>query len=221
MVEGSAFLRGLGKMGLTWLDPHERQCARIKHKFKALAQVGSAVEPIFVFAHFLVPHPPYVIDADGVCKTIENAHTSNRRDNYIAQLEYTNKAVLDLIDVLMGQNPEAVIVLQSDEGPWPEIYAGEEITRFGADITTVDWNVIAPDALREKMAILNAMRLPGKPLTIVGEDFSPVNTFRLILRKYFGLPLQNLKKRNWVFVSDTSLWQFRDVQEELIDEKSR
>ena len=221
MVEESILLRGLVRMGLTWLDPHKQQCARIKHKFKTLAHVKSGVKPVFVFAHFLVPHPPYVIDADGVCKTIEDAQTSSRRDNYVAQLEYTNKAVLGLIDVLMDQNPEAVIVLQSDEGPWPEIYAGEEITRFGADVTSVDWNIIAPVVLGEKMAILNAMRLPGKPFAFVGEDFSPVNTFRLILRKYFGLPLQDLKKRNWVFVSDTSLWQFRDVQEALLGEKSR
>jgi len=221
MVEGSAFLRGLGRMGITWLDPRERHCARIKHKFEALKQAGSAAEPVFVFAHFLIPHPPYVIDADGVFKTVDDAHASSRRSNYIAQLEYTNKAALDLIDVLIDQNPKAVIILQSDEGPWPDAYAGEEITRFGEDVTPVDWNAIAPDDLREKMAILNAMRLPGKPAALIGDGFSPVNTFRVILREYFGLPLQDLETRNWVFVSDNSLWQFRDVQEELMGKESR
>ena len=174
-----------------------------------------------MFAHFLVPHPPFVINADGACKTAEQARSASRRDNYIAQLKYTNSATLVLIDTLMDKNPDSVIILQSDEGPWPNKYAGEEITQFGADVTLVDWNIVAPDDLREKMAILNAIYLPGKPDISIKDDFSPVNTFRVILREYFGRPLQDLQTENWVYVSETSLWQFRDVHGDLTGEEPR
>lgn len=221
MVEHSMILRGLGRMGIAWLNPRNRQCARIKHKFGALEDAASAEEPVFVFAHFLVPHPPFVIDADGACKTAGQARSASRRDNYIAQLEYTNSAILKLIHTLMDKNPDSVIILQSDEGPWPNKYAGEEITHFGADVTSVDWNIVAPDDLREKMAILNAIYLPGKPNISIKDDFSPVNTFRLILREYFDQPLQDLQTENRVFLSNSLLWQFRDVHGDLTEGEPR
>ena len=215
MVEGSALLRGLDGLGLDWLDPRRRQCERIKYKFEALADLGSDDRPVFAFAHFLVPHPPFVIDADGRCKSVDETRALSRRDNYIAQLRYANGAILDLIDGLIARDPEAVIVLQSDEGPWPERYAGDEITDFGGDVTSVDWRTVPPDELREKIAILAAMRLPGRPSAVIADDFSPVNTFRIILREYFGQPLPDLEPRTWVFENDASLWRYRDVGDDL------
>ena len=71
------------------------------------------------------------------------------------------------------------------------------------------------------MAILNAIYLPGKPDISIKDDFSPVNTFRVILREYFGRPLQDLQTENWVYLSETSLWQFRDVHGDLTGEEPR
>jgi hypothetical protein len=215
-VEDSAVVRGLDGLGLDWFDPRRRQCARIRHKFATLADLDLQRQPVFVFAHFLVPHPPYVIDANGSCISAEYARDHSRRDNYVAQLRYTNAAILDLVDTLIARDPQAVIVLQSDEGPWPERYAGEEITRFGADISSVDWTTVSPGDLRLKMAILNAIRLPGKPDVRIGDDFSPINTFRVVLRSYFGLALDDLEARNWVFLSDASLWSYLDVRQDLL-----
>lgn len=215
MVEGSAIMRGLGRLGLTVLDPRERQCARIKHKFDTIDELASAAEPVFVFAHFLVPHPPYVIDADGVCKSADEAIAMSRRDNYIAQLEYTNAAVLRLVDTLIESNPQSVIILQADEGPWPQAYAGDEISRFGGDVTPVDWSTVSADDLKEKMAILNAIYLPDRPDVAIGDGFAPVNTFRMILREYFDHDLPDLDVRTSVFPSDASLWEYRDVRDEL------
>lgn len=215
MVEYSIVLNGFGRMGIPWLDPRNRQCARIKQKFVALEDAASSEKPVFVFAHFLVPHPPFVIDADGACKSVTQSRSTSRRDNYIAQLEYTNFATLKLIDTIMDKKSESVIILQSDEGPWPEKYAGDEITRFGTDVTSVDWNSVASDDLKEKMAILNAIYLPGKPNVSIEDGFSPVNTFRMILREYFGQALADVQTENRVYESDSSLWKFRDVHDDL------
>jgi hypothetical protein len=86
---------------------------------------------------------------------------------------------------------------------------------FGRDVTSVDWKTVTPDDLREKMAILNAIYLPGKPNVLIGDRFSPVNTFRLILREFFGQSLPDLPTENWVYLSESSLWQFLDVQADL------
>ena len=61
------------------------------------------------------------------------------------------------------------------------------------------------------MAILNAIRLPPDGRVAIADDFSPVNTFRLILREYLGVPLDDLETRNRVFLNDDDIWRFRDV----------
>ena len=71
------------------------------------------------------------------------------------------------------------------------------------------------------MAILNAIYLPGKPNISIKDDFSPVNTFRLILREYFDQPLQDLQTENRVFLSNSLLWQFRDVHGDLTEGEPR
>jgi hypothetical protein len=82
-------------------------------------------------------------------------------------------------------------------------------------VTSVDWRTVTSEELREKIAILAAMRLPGRPSAVIADDFSPVNTFRIILREYFGQPLPDLEPRTWVFENDASLWRYRDVGDDL------
>jgi len=46
------------------------------------------------------------------------------------------------------------------------------------------------------MKILNAYYLPGDGRRLVYDGISPVNTFRLILREYFGADLALLEDRS-------------------------
>jgi len=114
-----------------------------------------------------------------------------------------------------------LIVLQSDEGPWPSEYAGDEISCFGMDVTSPDWTAVDPEDLREKMAVLNAIYLPGKFSITISDDFSPVNTFRLILREYFGQKLPDLPTQTQVYLNGSAIWQFLDVQDDLAGAEPR
>lgn len=200
-----------GTTGIDLLDARARQCQRIKHKFHQLKSMEAEDEPIFAFAHFLVPHPPFVIDQDGRCKSVSETKALSRRQNYLAQLEFANDAILDLVDSIIARSPDSVIVFQSDEGPWPQTHAGEEVEFFGADVTAVDWMNVSPAMLKEKMGIPSAIRLPGVDPAAIQQPFAPVNTFRLVLRHLFDVDLPDLPRRMKLFRSDDALYDFSDV----------
>ncbi len=198
----------LQQLGLPYGDARGEQCRRATHKFARLRELAGGGDRKYVFAHFLVPHPPFVINADGSCRSLAQAGAASRRDNYVAQVEYVNREVLRLIDTIRARPRPAVIVIHADEGPWPEPFVGDE--RFiGRDPVDLDWTRLSPAKLREKMGILMAIRpADARPLTLPA---SPVNVYPAILRAYFNSGRPDHPTRHFVFEGDRALYRFRDV----------
>jgi hypothetical protein len=200
---------------LVAFDERASQCDRIRRQFSRLAELPQDPAPTFVFAHILVPHPPFVFDADGKCLSLEQATARSRRKNYTDQVIFINGMILDLVRrIRAASKTEPVIVIQADEGPWPEAYAGDE-RFFGQDISSVDWTKVPPAELREKMRILNALYLPGQDPAPLYPSMTPVNTFRIIFNRYFGTNLPLLPDRNYVFVDDEHLFTFEEVTQQV------
>jgi hypothetical protein len=157
------------------------------YTFDRLAETVERPGPNYVFAHILVPHPPYIFDADGTFLTQEFVQSRPETVNYVDQLEFANRRVITVIDRLLSDPTDPVIVLQSDEGPRPERFV-EEGTRF-------DWLSATDEEISQKFGILNAIHLPGG---IDPRDYgftdrtSPVNNFRIVFNAVFGanLPLR-------------------------------
>lgn len=216
LFEYSLFGKAANFFGVQTLQSLWLQCHRPGHKFSHMAANSGIGGRKFVFAHFLVPHPPFVLTESGACMSVSQARSRSRVENYIGQVKYTNREVLNLIDHLQAaKGPKPVIVLQADEGPWPEKYAGDELRYLGRDITSVNWLKVTPAELREKMGILNAQYLPGIEQPDIADETTPVNTFRRVLRHYFDLPLADLPDRNYVFESGQRLYHFHDVTDKL------
>jgi hypothetical protein len=200
---------------LVAFDERASQCDRIRRQFSRLAELPQDPAPTFVFAHILVPHPPFVFDAEGECLSLEEATARSRRKNYTDQVIFINEMILDLIArIRAASKTEPVIVIQADEGPWPEAYAGDE-RFFGRDISSVDWTKVPRAELREKMRILNALYLPGQDPAPLHQSMTPVNTFRIIFNRYFGTNLPLLPDRNYVFVDDEHLFTFKEVTQQV------
>lgn len=206
--------------GVPFFDARQRQCERIHHQFDALSQAKATDTPQFVFAHMLVPHPPFVLDADGQCTSVAQASARTRAENYVGQLRFTNASALNMVDTILARSPDAIVILQSDEGPWPVQYAGEEIENFGADVSSVDWLKVPAGELQEKMAILSAIHMPGADPTILENEFTPVNTFRIVLRDVFGIQMSTLDRQAYVFHNDAALYDFSPVLPALIAESA-
>ena len=211
-IKGSAIGLWTSERSIPWIDGRGDQCFRANEKFRRLKQIAGQGGKKYVFAHFLVPHPPFVLNADGSCRSLSAAKAATRRNNYIAQVEFANRQVLSLIDTILAGKRPAVIVLHSDEGPWPAPYVGNE-HGLGTDPVRVPWNDLPPQKLREKMSILLAVRGPdGPPATM---PTSPVQIYPSILRDDFGSKRPLPPSRHFIFESDEQLYTFREVSRKL------
>ena len=138
--------------------------------------------PSFVFAHLLMPHPPYVFLADGT--------VSPEDATYETQMDYTNARIKAIVSALLAraEDERPIIILQADEGPYPARYQRQR-DRF-------DWSTATADELAMKFGILNAMYLPGEEgQETLRSDLTSVNTFRTLFRRYFGTDLPDLPDR--------------------------
>lgn len=212
LVEQSVPGRVLELADLPYGDARHDQCLREDYKFQALQDLARRDDRKYVFAHFLLPHPPYVINSDGSCRSLEDAEAATRRDNYIGQLEYANTELLATIDAILAGPRPATIILQADEGPWPEPHVGDE--RFiGRDPVAVDWDELERPALREKFGILFAVRHADGARGNM--PASPINIYPSILRQSFGSAMENLPDRHMVFVSNGELYTYADVADSM------
>ena len=114
--------------------------------------------PTFSIRAHPAPHPPYIFNADGSFLDATPPSTGPERINYVEQLQYTNRRVLQAIDRLMAHDPDEpdpIIILQADEGPFP--------AAFSANERGFQWLDASPREIQQKFGILNAVRLPGRP----------------------------------------------------------
>src|SRR5207344_3666720 len=123
-------------------------------EFDQVAGAADLPGPTYVFAHFLVPHPPYMFNADGTQPSDEQVAERGIRASYVEQLRWTNERLLSLLDELLAvpSSEQPIIVVQADEGPYPP--------RYEADQEGFPWLEATPDEVQEKFGILNAFHLP-------------------------------------------------------------
>lgn len=148
--------------------------------------------PKFVFMHSLITHPPYVFNRDGQ-KLPEPLEGTGLRREYTEQLIFANKMLEKLIEtILQDSTTPPIIILQSDEGPYPEAYFS-----MGGGF---NWHKATADELKEKMGILNAYYFPGVKTDMLYPSISPVNSFRVLFNLYFNQSFPLLPDKSYMFV---------------------
>jgi hypothetical protein len=197
------------RLGLAGSDPlRERHRANAIFQFDALERVRGEAGPKFVFAHLLMPHPPYVFDADGSFVAESPARGG---PTYATQLSYTNTRLKAILEPLLAL-PEAerpIIVIQADEGPYPKAFARDTIH--------YDWSTASADELETKYGILNAMYLPGLEAgkTLPYPTISSVNTFRLVFDGYFDANVPLLPDRSFTSRGKFLPYDLTDITDRL------
>ena len=186
-------------------DTPRQQFVRVQEKFKKLVSLQRQAEPLFVFSHMLLPHEPFVFFPDGRYKPGVEAASLTRHKNYIDQLEYTNLKIKELVRELLKKEPQPIIVIQSDEGPFP--------IRYSANNNNLDWREASMEELRQKFGILNAIYFPDRGYNDLYEDLTPINTFRIIFNRYFGQNFPLLPDTSYSHYSRDDLYSFFDVTE--------
>lgn len=166
--------------------------------FDEIPEVSSEEDaPVFVFAHIVPPHRPFLFGRNGEPAKSSNFNSWENTQGYIDQLIFVNKKVEEMVEEIIKNSEEPpVIVIQADHGPMP---AGDpEIL-----------NDPTPEAADIRTGILNAYYMPGAE-GLFYKDITPVNSFRLILDELFGLELEKLEDRSYCS-SYNRPYDFKDV----------
>jgi hypothetical protein len=149
-------IAGFGAQNL----PYRTRVEMPMYIFQELPKIASIRRPTFTFAHILIPHFPYVFSSDGEFVTdpaILEDHSSHV--GYTGQVAFVSSQMLGIAQELIDNSEiPPIIIIQGDHGL-------EEDNR---------------------LQILNAYYLPGNGADDLYPTISPVNTFRIILNRYFG-----------------------------------
>ncbi|MFC1514697.1 hypothetical protein ACFL5X_02240 [Candidatus Omnitrophota bacterium] len=193
---------------LNVFDPRMLQYKRVIYKFDQLAKIAEIREPTFVFAHMVTPHSPYVFDRDGSFLRAETAQSRELERKYLDQLSFISKEIIKLVDALLAdqENPP-VIILQSDEGPYP--------SRYRNNVSGFDWRQATESELKQKMGILNAYYLPGVNRDSLYSSITPVNSFRLVFNLYFNADFKLLPDKNYAFVDIGHPYMFFEISDKV------
>jgi len=184
---------------------------RILYAFENIPETARIEGPLFVFAHILAPHPPFVFDEAGgpvqlsdyyitgdAAGFLERMGISREeyRGYYIAQLKFINRQVMETVDRLLENSETApIIVIQGDHGP-----------RSAYSFCNLDAS--NPE---EGLSILNAYHLPGGGAEDLYPGITPVNTFRVIFNRYFGAGLELLPDHSYFTDWEDGYFVFRRV----------
>jgi hypothetical protein len=175
------------------IDPRrQRQADWARFELDALDAAVNVPGPKFVFGHLLLPHPPYVFDAEGNLVSDAADARRSRSEAYEAQMQYLDSRLKKLLEPLLAL-PEAerpIVVVMADEGPYPARYEGNP--QIAGPDPDFDWSGVTDEELRIKFGILHAMLLPGVDPDRVPQEFTAVNTLRFLFDEYFDadLPLR-------------------------------
>jgi hypothetical protein len=209
----SPFIRGPFANALDYEFTYRR---KISFALENLPDTVSLNPPIFVFAHILSPHPPFLFDREGgkvPCNVVAlnplldgngfPGTTEEYVSGYREQVLFINSKLKALIDKILAEsNTPPIIIIQADHG------AG---SRF-------DWTSADKTDMTERFGILLAYYLPEGEEVPAYDDLSPVNIFRLVLNHCFGANLELLPNECYFTTWDRP-YRFLRVTDKVEDAK--
>jgi hypothetical protein len=169
---------------------------RINFTLNSLKNITNEERPIFVFAHIMSPHPPFIFDGEGnpVHPQRPFNHfdadtyrklggtTAEYQEMYSDQLNYIFSVILEMIDeILLESESPPILIIQGDHGPG----------------SIVSNSLYEEKNLDERFSIMNAYYFPDKDYSSLYPSITPVNTFRVIFNKYFEENLPLLPDNNY------------------------
>ena len=174
--------------------PYEVETAEeIEAKLDAIAGLAAERGPRYVFAHLLVPHEPYIFEAD--CRHREPywpptdyvPDQTPIRDAYVAQIRCVNSMLLTLVDrILDASAVEPIIILQADHGHG--MMAVNPMTGEQQPLDRLD-----PAQVAERMTAFAAYLLPDGGDAALYDGITPVNVLPAIFNHYYeaAIPLRD------------------------------
>lgn len=145
----------------------------------------------FIFAHILVPHDPFYFKADGSFSPDTGIDDKGKpvKQKYTDQVQFINSQMKDIINrIEQNSQNQAVIILQSDEGPYSKHFDGKYIDSSAVNnqLAVGDMRRWTASNLKMKYGILAAYQVPKAGEVDLAAGADAVNIFRLVFNTYFG-----------------------------------
>lgn len=189
-----------------FLNPHRDHYDDIREGYKFLesqVRLETTSRPRFVYAHILLPHPPFVFDAEGnftdgrhqdqfaykdgrynkYGHLYDGGWQNHYRTGYIAQVQAANKMISSFVDEALKAPSERpkVIIIQGDHG-------SRLMTNFSS---------MRGSDLDEIFGVMNAVYFSDEDYHDFSQNISPLNVMRLMVNKYFDAGLPLLDNQSW------------------------
>lgn len=151
-----------------------REHARDKINFNNLMKdmTTKRNSPRFIYTHLMIPHPPFRYGRNGEIKEFTPEQIKSG-EGYIEQVLFANKLIGKIVASIKSTDRPVVIIIEGDHG-----YRG---------------GTPAPATRDTKFMNLNTFYFSDKDYSLLYDSISPVNTFRVVLNKYFKTNLPLLK----------------------------
>lgn len=136
--------------------------------------------PNFIYAHFLVPHSPFIFDSTGHLRSIPEIRAMKKTNPEMAfyhQVLFADKIISDLVTHIKKNNRNSIIIIIGDHG-YRNAYGTKGYMIFEN---------------------LTAIYYPDTDYSQLYHSISPVNIFRTTISKHLGNGLSLLKDSS-VFV---------------------
>jgi len=162
--------------------------------------------PMFVFAHILLPHSPYLFGAEGESvgqvELSLGYNTGLDKEKYVNQLKFVNNKIIDLINEIIESSEQSpIIIIQSDHGVRMDI----------------NWENPSEEDIKRTYKNLIAYHIPETENNIPIE--TPVNTFRIIFNNYFNSSFEILEDKMYYSNPNKSIYNFTDITINVLEDK--
>ena len=185
----------------------DMQWNRILYQLDQLEEVPKIDEPTFTFVHFGVPHAPFVFNSDGSPNKKHTPPSVDRNhdpDSYLNQLIFITERIKQVVEKILAESEKPpIIVLQSDHGS--KSFSIKDIDSIA---------LIDDDVLRDYFRNFSAYHFPEDGSTLLYENITPVNLFRIIFNYYFGVDLDLLPDVNYMSLNEDES-EFFDVTQRV------
>lgn len=162
----------------------ENYVNRVKSAFEGLQNPIVSDAPLFVYAHIVSPHYPKVFSSEGEINSDWEADLISAVDGTYTYVQ--NQTIMAIEAIIANSDQDPIIILQSDHGD-----------TFEGGYRNLN---------------LNAYYLPEGGESHLYATITPVNTFRLIFSRYFGMDFPLLPDKVYASPND-SRYDFTEVDD--------
>ena len=190
------------------LRPEREPLPMVQHivrTFDGLRDVPADPAPTFAFVHILLPHAPYLLDAQ--CRPLAHPITDDmqqdtpeQRADYVGQVRCVDGLLLRAVtELLRRSSTPPVILVVGDHGS-----GFSDLGFYGHPES------VPPAFIHERFGAFGAFRLPAGGDSLFREPITLVNVMGKVLRYYFAadLPLS----ADSLYVSGNELFNFYPVK---------